>query len=255
MHHRLSKPGLFITGTDTGVGKTVITGAIAALMRRAGKNVGLCKPIATGCRCQGDTLISDDGLALAACARSDLPQSLITPITYEPPLAPAVAAEKIGRAVDDRRIFGALAEIDRGCDVLLIEGIGGWMVPLDEKRTVADLAVALGYPVLVVTRPNLGTLNHTALTCNAIQQAGLPIAGLVVNGAADDPDDPSIADNPRWLAQQTNVTVLAVTPRCDPIEPLSGCLPEPLLKSLDPVDWLGLCGPAHPSLCRRTPNG
>lgn len=246
MKLHLTHPGLFITATDTDAGKTVVTCAIAAALRSAGVKVGVCKPIATGCRHEREGLVNADAEALAHFADCRLPLDVINPVRYHPPLAPAVAAEKAKKPVDFEAIADSLRRLDGEHDVLLVEGIGGIMVPLDEQRTVLDLAAMIGYPILVVTRPGLGTLNHTALTCGAIAQRGLRLAGLVINGYNPEPPeyDPAIDDNPLWLAKQNHTKVLATIPRADDVIPHEARLPVAVLDAANACDWLRVCKPS-----------
>lgn len=246
MKLRLTHPGLFITATDTDAGKTVVTCAIAAALRSAGVKVGVCKPIATGCRHEREGLVNADAEALAHFADCRLPLDVINPVRYHPPLAPAVAAEKAKKPVDFGAIADSLRRLDGEHDVLLVEGIGGIMVPLDEQRTVLDLAAMIGYPILVVTRPGLGTLNHTALTCSAIVRRGLCLAGLVINGYNPEPPeyDPAIDDNPLWLAKQNHTKVLATIPRADDVIPHEARLPPAVLDAANACDWLRVCKPS-----------
>jgi len=247
----LSRPGLFITATDTGVGKTVVTAAIAAACRAAGRRVGVCKPIATGCRLDREGLVSPDAEALAHFADAPAPLHVINPIRYHPPISPNVAAEQDDRPIDFGQIADALDRIADQSDLVLVEGIGGIMVPLDEKRTVLDLARAIGYPVLVVTRPDLGTLNHTALTCRAIIDAGLRLAGLVINRYDPESTDPAVADNPRLLAGQNNTQVLATIPAAENVTPEAGHLPPAVLDAANVLDWSTVCKrPLKPSMTR-----
>ncbi len=233
-------PGLFITGTDTNVGKTVATCAIAAALRNSGSRVGVCKPIASGCRNEREGLVSDDAEAIAHFADCRAPLNVINPVRYLPPVAPSVAIEQSGQPIDDAAIRHSLNTLSANHDVLLVEGVGGIMVPLDDKRTVIDLARMVGYPVVVVCRPNLGTLNHTALTCQAIRGAGLRLAGLVINGYVTDNHDASIADNPRWLAKQNKTKVLATLPQGDNVSPHTGVLSEDILSAARLMDWLAV---------------
>jgi len=233
----LTQPALFITGTDTGVGKTAVTCAIAGSLVRRGLRVGVCKPIATGCRLIDGHWVSDDALALRRHADVELPLTEIQPVGYEPPVAPAVAAAMSGKPVRLSSIRAALRRIERQCDIVLIEGVGGIAVPIGAKRTVLDLADAIGVPLVVVARHNLGTLNHTALTCAAIRQAGLPLAGLIINGMRDDSTDASIADNPQWLATQNRTRVLATVPHARSVAPHRRRLPQPIIDAVDHVNW------------------
>lgn len=244
---KLAHPGLFITATDTDAGKTVVTCAIAATLRRSGVKVGVCKPVSAGCRHEREGLVNADAEALAHFADCRLPLDVINPVRYAPPLSPAAAAEKAKTPVDFDAIDESLRRLDESHDVLLVEGVGGIMVPLDEKRTVLDLAAMIGYPIVVVTRPNLGTLNHTALTCSAIRQRGLKLAGLVINGYEPESTDPSNADNPRWLAMQNDTKVLATIPRAEGVAPHEAQLPESIIEAANTCDWLRVCKTARPS--------
>jgi len=237
---KLNKPGLFITATDTEVGKTVVTCAIAAVLKQRGQTVGVCKPIASGCRKDREGLVNEDAEALAHFADSNFPLATVNPVRYREPLAPAVAAEREQRPVDDEAIAFALQRIDAGCDINLVEGIGGLMVPIDEKHTVLDLAIAIGYPVVVVTRGDLGTLNHTALTCAAIRNAGLRLAGLVINRYHADTTDIAEATNPQWLARQNNTKVLATIPEAPGVAPQKAQLPPAVVEAAGMCNWLDI---------------
>ncbi len=238
----LSQPGLFITGTGTGVGKTVITCAVAWALRQRGLSVGVCKPFATGCRRERGGLVSDDAEALAHFADCRQPLEVINPIRYAPPLAPAVAAEQTGSPWGVGPIRRSLELLGNASQALLIEGVGGLLVPLDEHHTVLDLAVWLGYPVLVVTQAGLGTLNHTAMTVRLLRDAGCCVAGLVVNGYGPDPalhTDPAMATNRVWLERMNQTPVLATVPVCEPdtVGPQQGRIPPGLLEAVGVAYW------------------
>ena len=248
---QLTKPGLFITATDTNVGKTVATCAIAAALRRhePDMSVGVCKPFASGCRRDREGLVSPDGEALAHFADSAQPLDVVTPIRFAAPLAPAVAAEASREAIDETPLVRALQRIDAECDAALIEGVGGVLVPLDPDRpktTVVDLIAWLGLPVVIVCRANLGTLNHTAMTAALLKQRkGVKVAGLVINGYDADvaaAEDPSIESNRRWLAKMTGLPVLAVLPRVSEAmaKVEAGVLDEAVVEAAQTVDWAGL---------------
>ncbi len=234
---KLTKPGLFITATDTEVGKTVASCAIAACLRRAGLAVGVCKPMASGCRHDREGLVSPDAEALAHFADCRQPLHIINPLRYAAPLAPAVAAEQTDTPADWSCIAESLEQLDQAHDLLIVEGIGGWLVPLDQKQTVADLARWIGYPAVVVVRPSLGTLNHTALTCAAIRNTGTRLAGLIINRYRTDDPDPSAASNPRWLARQNRTQVLTTLPEADGVAVEAGRLPEAIVEAAGMVDW------------------
>lgn len=244
----MTKPGLFVTATDTGVGKTVVTCAVAWTLRQAGKKVGVSKPFGSGCRpaSQQGGLLHPDAVALARWAGCNHPPQLINPIRYAAPLAPAVAAEQERRPPDYAALAQSLEAIVAASDVLLIEGIGGLLVPLDSQHTVLDLATWLGYPVLVVARAALGTLNHTAMTVTLLRQRGCRIAGLVVNAGpapSQAQPDPSSETNPTWLQRMNRVPLLAQLPRCDPpVDPERGPIPQPILDAIGRAHWGEICG-------------
>ncbi len=253
IHSEPSKPGLFITGTDTGVGKTVVTCAIAAALRKQlpGVSLGVCKPFATGCRRDREGLVNPDAEALAHFADCRQPLEVINPIRFTAPLAPAVAAKQSDSPIDFEALGRSLALLNRESDALLIEGIGGLMVPLDPrdpKYTVLNLIAELGYPAVIVTRAGLGTLNHTAMTARLLKQAGCQCAGLVINGYdadAANTDDPSVASNRVWLERTTGLKALAVVPRVDPIgaEPQHGRLDPGILEAVELAYWPDILTP------------
>ncbi len=245
----LTKPGLFITGTDTAVGKTVVSCAIALAWReqRLRGCLGVCKPLASGCRRDRHGLVNEDAEALLACCGSDWPMDLVSPIRFAPPLAPAVAAEQEREAVDWSALSRALTTLDQMSDALLIEGVGGLMVPLDPRHPrymVGQLAQAIGYPVVVVCRANLGTLNHTLMTVELLRQAGCRVSGLVMNGLDGDPaaarQDPSLRSNRAWLERLTGAKVLAVLPRARSLDLPRGKMDQALVAAAASVPWQDL---------------
>jgi dethiobiotin synthetase len=228
-------PGLFITGTDTGVGKTVVAGAIAAWLRQQGSRVGVLKPVATGCERRREGLVSADAEFLAHCADSPHPLDLICPVRYAEPLAPAVAAERAGQPVDWAAVQRSLDLIARDSDILVVEGVGGAMVPLDERHTVLDLVQWLGLATVVVARAGLGTINHTLLTVNALRAVG-PVAGVVVSRYPA--DSPGVAEetNPRAIETWGRVPVLCVVPEETAIPAVT--VPAGIAAAVGMVDWL-----------------
>jgi len=231
------KNGLFITGTDTGVGKTLITGAIAALLRGQGLKVGVLKPVASGCRREREGFVSADAEFLSVCAHAEYPLSVITPVCYETPAAPLTCAEIEGRAVDYEAIKAAYAYLCGTCDIVLVEGIGGAMVPIDEQHTVLDLAVEFNLPVVIVARPNLGTINHSLLTIEAVRHAGLPVAGIVISGynaqTADIPEETA----PCVISNFSQTNLLAIVPLDEESSVEEGRLGAAVTESLSIIDW------------------
>lgn len=259
--HPLTKPGLFITGTDTGVGKTLTTCAIAHALRRQspGIRLGVCKPFASGCRREREGLVSEDAEALAHFADCKQPLEVINPIRFVQPLAPAVAAQESNQPVDWSALERSLRILDSESDALLIEGVGGLMVPLDPERpktTVLDLIKALGYPVVIVAHAGLGTLNHTTMTAQLLRQARCPIAGLVINGYDPDPavaDDPSVASNRTWLSRMTDLKTLAVIPRVPEVgaQPHKARIDPAVLEAVEMTYWPDILIPPRPALRHR----
>jgi dethiobiotin synthetase len=199
--------GLFVTGTDTGVGKTEVSCALVAGARAAGVDVVAMKPAQSGVT-PGEPTDAD---LLHAASGGVEPLEALCPYSFAAPLAPAVAARLEGRAVSLEAIVLRARALAARHDAVLVEGAGGLLVPLTERETYADLAVALGLPVLVVARAGLGTVNHTALTVEALRARGLVLAGIVLNRTCDT-DDPSVPYNAAEIARVTGREPLASLP-------------------------------------------
>ena len=197
---------LVVTGTGTGVGKTVVTAALARHARSAGIDVAVCKPVQTGSGADGD---GDDDLA--EVARLAGVTDLVSVARYPEPLAPVAAAELAGRTLPTAgEILAAVRAVDRPGRLTLLEGAGGLLVELAAGGvTLRDLAAALGAPVLVVCGAGLGTLNHTALTVEAIERVGLSCTGLVIGAW---PGDPGAAETSNRGALEKLAPVRAVLP-------------------------------------------
>jgi len=197
--------GLFVTGTDTGVGKTVVTAALALALRARGVDAGVVKPVQSG------ALAADpDGDAALLKRWTGVPESVdqIAPCCFAAPLAPLIAAELEGRTVSLAAAAAAVEAVAERHEAVLVEGAGGLLVPAGGGWTIGDLAAELGLPLLVVARAGLGTVNHTALTVLAARQLGLRVAGVVLNGAVDD----SSRENARMIEELADVQVLGRTP-------------------------------------------
>jgi len=169
-------PGLFITGTDTGVGKTYVTCYLAEKMRHEGIDVGVMKPISTG------PAAEDDALYLKKKLKLDDPLELINPIHLKQPLAPYPAAKLEKKKLDLKKISKAFKELEKRHDTVLVEGIGGVAVPITKDYFVIDLIKEMKLPVIVVARAGLGTINHTMLTLGALLDQHVEIAGIIING-------------------------------------------------------------------------
>ncbi len=190
--------GFLVTGTDTGVGKTVVGCALAAALSRR-LRVGVLKPAETGCAETGGELRPGDALRLRAAAGADLDLDLVCPFRYAEPLAPWLAAERTGRAISLARIEECFAALSAVSDVVLVEGAGGLLVPLTERESFADLAARLSLALVVVVGSRLGALNQTLLTIECARRRGLAVAGYVLNHLRAERD----------LAQRLNAGALA----------------------------------------------
>jgi len=226
------KRGWFITGTDTGVGKTVITAALAAALRAGGVSVGVMKPIATGCVRRREGLVSEDAEFLAQAANAPEPLEAISPIRLAEPLAPTVAAARAGITLDLVPMWRAWDRLKRAHDVMLVEGIGGALCPVTPKQFVADLAQRFHLPVLVVARPDLGTINHTAMTVEVLRARGLDVAGVVINRYEADTDDVAQLTNPDEVQRVTGAPVLGLVPDDAATDVSGGVVGEDVLASV-----------------------
>jgi dethiobiotin synthetase len=235
----LTIPGLLVAGTDTGIGKTVVAGAIASWLKTSGKRVAVCKPCGSGCVHRREGLVSEDAEFLAHCADTRFSLDVICPQRFVEPLAPAIAAERAGVQLDWEAIQRSIDAISQESDVLIVEGVGGLMVPMDAKHTFLDVARWLGAPTLVVARPALGTINHTLLTIDALRRAEVDVAGVVINRYPTDTPPAAEETNPRAIERWGKVKVLSIVPD----EPLSGAvLPKGIVSAIENVDWGGMTG-------------
>lgn len=172
---------VFVTGTDTGVGKTFISVVLIELLQQQGLKVVGMKPIASGCEPTVEGLRNDDALKLSQQSNVDLPYDLINPYAFEPAIAPHIAAKQAGIEIELDKIQQNYTLIKQQADVVVVEGAGGWLVPLNNTQTMADLAVLLALPVILVVGIRLGCINHALLTVKAIESTGLKLQGWVAN--------------------------------------------------------------------------
>ncbi|WP_169972760.1 dethiobiotin synthase [Tautonia rosea] len=225
--------GLLVTGTDTGVGKTRVSSAIVATLVAQGERVGALKPVASGAdRVEGHLRWDDTERLIAALGR-DVPRDRVTPITFEAPLAPPVAARLAGEPLGFDHVLEATRKAiawwagPGQAELLIVEGVGGLLCPIAEGATLADLAVALDYPLLIVARRGLGTINHTILTVEAARSRGLRVAGVVLNGSEPTADPLVEETNPielsKWLGE---VPLLAELPHGSDLTALLGGRPD-----------------------------
>ncbi|QBM27149.1 dethiobiotin synthase [Hydrogenophaga pseudoflava] len=197
----------FVTGTDTGVGKTLVSCALLhALARRHPRVVGM-KPVAAGLVQTPDGWDSEDAIALRAASTVGVPPALDNPVRLPDPLSPHLAAERAGTRIDIPHLVACQRELAQHADAMVVEGAGGFLVPLSPEHTGADLAQALGLPVLLVVGLRLGCLNHALLSAEAIRARGLPLAGWVANRI--DPGMAAADDNIAFLRQRLGAPLLA----------------------------------------------
>ncbi len=204
--------GLFVTGTDTGVGKTFVTAGLARLLSERGLRVGVMKPVETGCDRRGDDLVPADAEQLMTAAGGHQDLSSVCPYRFEAPLAPDMAARQEGRSIDPVVILDRFRAVAASHDIILVEGAGGLLVPIWERYTMADLAGDVGLPLLVVSASRLGAVSHTLLTLEHARFRGLPIAAYVLNqltGAAGSGKD-AMSTNADLLARSTDVPCAGV---------------------------------------------
>ncbi len=202
--------GLFITGTDTGVGKTHIACAIVRELREARHRVGAFKPACSGASLdQNRGPHWDDIDRLREALGQDVSDDQLCPQRFVAPLAPPVAARKEGRRVDWESITRGFEAWRTECDILVVEGAGGLLCPLTDDTTMAEFAGVSLFPLVIVARLGLGTINHTLLSVEVARQRGLPIAGLVFNEPAPT-EDILVETNPKEVAARCGVPILAI---------------------------------------------
>lgn len=204
--------GVFITATDTEVGKTAFGCALALALRRRGLDVGVIKPVASGCARGDGTLRLEDAERLRAASGSTDDLSYICPVALPEPLSPHLAAARAGLSIERELILVAYNEISRGHEFVIAEGVGGLLVPITTEYRVADLAGDLGLPLIVVARWGLGTINHTLLTLAEARRRKLPVAGLVLNECTGRAHGVAEQTAPAELRRLTGETILAQIP-------------------------------------------
>jgi len=226
--------GLFITGTDTGVGKTHVAAGVISALRFRGVRVGAYKPAVTGSEAGPKGPVWDDLERLRTALGSDVSVERICPQRFHASLAPPVAARQEGKEIDSPLLRTGIEWWRDRVEFLVVEGAGGLLAPLTETETVADVAVSIGFPLLIVARQTLGTINHTLLTIEAARARGLFVSGIVLNQpVAASPFDRSVESNPRELEKRCGVPILAILPHASTADLLRQ---SPLFT----IDWMRL---------------
>ncbi|MFP6851527.1 MAG: dethiobiotin synthase [Pseudomonas sp.] len=202
----------FVTGTDTEIGKTTVAAGLLHAARMAGLSTAAAKPVASGCVLTADGLRNDDALTLLGECTLALRYEEVNPLAFEPAIAPHLAAREAGVLLDVASLHGAVQGIlDKQADFTLVEGAGGWRVPLAGQASLSDLAIALKLPVILVVGVRLGCINQALLTAEAIVRDGLPLAGWVANLV--DPHTSRLEDNLATLTERLPAPCLGYLPR------------------------------------------
>jgi dethiobiotin synthetase len=208
-----STPGVFVTGTGTEVGKTVVAAVLARTLAAEGKRVAVFKPAVTGLEEEGET----DHALLRRASGSSQSDEEIAPYRYRPPASPHLAAALAGEEIDPERLRQAAATAAAKADAIVCEGVGGLLVPLSPTYLVRDLAVDLGYPLVIVASSGLGTINHTLLALESARAAGLEVAAVVLNPWPERPTEIE-RNNRETIAELGNVRI-ATLPQLNLSEP------------------------------------
>jgi dethiobiotin synthetase len=210
--------GIFITGTDTGVGKTFVAVGLIKILRKTGYMVCPMKPVETGCGFQKGKAVPEDSLKLIRSAQVDDTLDMINPYRFRHPLAPAVAAGLGGTAIRKKKIFSAYGKLSKKYDIMIVEGAGGIMVPLYKKYFFLDLIKDLSLPILIVSRPGLGTINHTMLTIEAARNRGIDIIGVIINHSVNMKRGVSEKTNPGVIEKLTDIPILGIVPHMEDLQ-------------------------------------
>jgi dethiobiotin synthetase len=204
-----STPGVFVTGTSTEVGKTVVAAVLARTLAAEGKRVAVFKPAVTGLEEEGET----DHALLRRASGSSQSDEEIAPYRYQPPSSPHLAAALAGEEIDPERLRQTAAAAAADADAIVCEGVGGLLVPLTPTYLVRDLATDLGYPLVIVAASGLGTINHTLLTLESARAAGLEVAAVVLNPWPEQPTE--IERNNRETIAELGEVRVEILPRLD----------------------------------------
>ena len=202
--------GIFVTGTDTGVGKTCIAAGLLRAFKERGMSVCPMKPVESGCRMRNGSLIPEDAVTLLNASGAGETIDTINPYRLNHPLAPGVAAEIEGIHIYKNKIGSAFRRLSKKYDLIIVEGAGGIMVPVFRKYLFLDLIHDLRLPVIIVSRPGLGTINHTLLTIDAARNRGLQVLGVIVNYTARTKRGLSETTNPDVIEKLGGIPVLGI---------------------------------------------
>lgn len=204
--------GIFITGTDTGVGKTFIICGLLRTFNKMGINTCPMKPVETGCKARKNKLVPADTVKLIRASGTNESMDLINPYRLKHPLAPAVSAELEGVKIQKKIILSAYKSLLNKYDITLVEGAGGIMVPVYKNYLIIDLIKDMDVPLIIVARPGLGTINHSLLTIKAAREKGINIKGVIINHAAKAKKGLAKKTNSEVIEKLGKVSVLGIVP-------------------------------------------
>ncbi len=204
------KQGFFVTGTDTEVGKTVISVGLIYTLQQQGLKVAAMKPVASGCQMTVHGLRNEDALSLQQAADIKVDYQDINPYAFEPAIAPHIAAQQAAVGIDLTRLLQGYQQLQSRSDAVVVEGAGGWLVPLNDNQCIADLAIKINLPVVLVVAIKLGCINHALLTADSIRATGLELAGWVANDFLDDEQHEEIIHS---IQARINAPCLGLVPR------------------------------------------
>lgn len=222
------RTGIFISGTDTGVGKTIVAAGLVLALKQRGMNVGYMKPVESGCPVLDGEVVPQDVRFVREVAgiRDDL--DLMCPYRLKAAAAPSIASRLEDVHVDIGYIVDQYFQLSLMHEIVVVEGVGGLMVPLNNNDLVTDLVLQLGLEMLVVARPGLGTINHSLLTVNIAKMMGIPLSGLVINGFGREAIGLPERTNPDEIEHFGNVPVLGILPWLKDLD-YQACKPGSLL--------------------------
>ncbi|MBE7414400.1 MAG: dethiobiotin synthase [Deltaproteobacteria bacterium] len=206
------KRSFFITGTDTGVGKTEVACMLARAFRASGLKPGVMKPVETGCPERDGRLVPMDALRLKEASGTGAELDIINPYRFAPPLAPLTASGLSGTTIEFKKIKSCFKELSNTHDIMLVEGAGGLLTPVAQDTYMADLALDLGLPAVIVSANRLGTINHTLMTLKCAVGMGIEVAGIILNNSEPHGDDLSRAHNRAELERLSPAPVLFEAP-------------------------------------------
>lgn len=226
--------GIFITGTDTGVGKTFVASGLIKAIKGMGVNVCPMKPVETGCKIKNGKVVPADAVKLLKASGIKESVDSVNPYRFRQPLAPAMAAEDEGVVIKRSKIISAYKRLSKVYDFIVVEGAGGIMAPVYKRYLYLDMIKDIALPLIIVSRPGLGTINHTLLTIEAARSRGINLLGVIINHASGAGKDLSEKSNPEIIEKLGRVPILGIIPNFNNpaslrSQPLFPCIAETII--------------------------